>query len=165
MNIADGTNAAQIAHVNAAGSLQVAGTVTTQLATPASYSHSAAFNVDSTRAWVQIATPPTGKAMIIRQVRVDVFADPSPGVGQNIQLYAGTGCSTTIADINPSGIGEVILPFDPGMALPAGAKLSANVFGSVKAEFFGDGYVVPSAQVPASAVNISTTPERPQQSG
>jgi hypothetical protein len=157
VNIADGTNAARVAHVNASGGLQVAGTVTTQLATPANYTHVAQFNVDSTRGCVAFAVAPTGKALIVRDIRVDVFGDPTPGVGQNIQIYSGASCVEAIGDINPSSIGQVIVPFDPGVALATGESLSVQVFGSVKAEFFVDGYLVPAAQVPAAATKMPTS--------
>jgi hypothetical protein len=151
VNIADGTDAARIAHVNAHGGLQVAGTVTAQLATPANYLHSGLLNLTSASGCVHLTTAPMGEAIIVRQVRFDIFANPSPGVGQTVHIYEDPNCLTLVADVNPSGLGEVIVPFDPGLGIPAGSSLSTDATGSVKAEAYMDGYLVPSAQVPAVA--------------
>jgi hypothetical protein len=150
VNIADGTNAARVAHVNASGGLQVGGTVTTQLATPANFAHPFVINVSSASGCVKIANAPVGQALVVRQVRIDVFLDPTPGANQDIELFQGGSCVTLIGDVNPSSVGQIVVPFDPGVGVPSGSSLSALVTGSVKAETYTDGYLVPSAQVPAA---------------
>lgn len=162
VNIADPTTPTRIAHVSASGQLQTTGTVTnavtTQLTAPANYLHSTTFALTSSRGCVTVATPPTGKAMIVREVRVDAFSVTSPGPLENVAIYAGIGCSgSQVADVNPSTVGETVLPFDPGLGIPANSGLSAFVNGSVQAEVYTDGYAVGSTLVPSSAITTTGT--------
>jgi hypothetical protein len=57
----------------AAASLSPATTVK-----PGSFFHSAAFGLSDGSGCVAIARPPAGQALIVTQVRVDVFNDPTP---------------------------------------------------------------------------------------
>jgi hypothetical protein len=118
------------------------------VAAPTAFYHTAAFGLSSTTAF---ATPPAGKALIIRSIQVDVFNDPTPGEGQHMHVYADATCSTPVADVNPPGIGVTVLPFDRGVAIRAGSGMSASVGGKVGAEIFVDGYTVPASAVPAAA--------------
>jgi hypothetical protein len=163
VNIADPTTPANVAHVNSSGQLSVAGpvsvtsTITTELAAPSTYIHTAAFDLSNADSCQTVATPPTGKAMIVREVRVDVGQDPSPGVNQNVVIYGDAMCSgNPIADVNPATVGETTLPFDPGLGIPAKSGLSVFVNGSVVAEVYADGYSVSSATVPTSAATVTT---------
>jgi hypothetical protein len=167
VNIADPTSATHVAHVDAAGKLEVGdgsgpltvdGTVTAQTATPVNYSHAVAFGLVSSRGCVAIATAPTNKALIVREIRVDVFNDPSPGPSQNVQLFAGTACNKFIGDVNPATVGHTVVPFDPGIGIPAGSGLSAAVDGAVQAEAYTDGYLVASSLVPALPTGPSSPP-------
>jgi hypothetical protein len=167
VNIADPTTASHVAHVDANGKLQIgggpvslSGTATTQIAPPSAYVHRFGFDNSSTCA--VIAQPPTGKAMIIRDVRIDVFQDPSPGISQLVALYDDTTCSDLVADVNPPTVGETVLPFDPGLGIAAGSALSMVTNGSVAAEVYTDGYSVPSNQVPAAPAGAART-ESPQE--
>jgi hypothetical protein len=166
VNIADGTNAARVAHVNASGGLQVAGTVTAQLAAPVNYVHGSSFGISNTVGCVQIATAPPTNAMVIREVKVDVYNDPTPGTGQTLEIFQGASCVTLIANLNPNSVGQVVVPFDPGVAVPAGSSLSAQATGSVRAETYTDGYLVPSSQVPAAPVaTITSSSGHPRPNG
>jgi hypothetical protein len=162
VNIADPTTASHVAKVDANGKLQIgggpvslSGTATTQLAAPTAYVHR--FGFDNSSSCTVIAQPPTGKAMIVRDVRIDVYEDPSPGISQLVALYDDTTCSDLIADVNPPTIGETVLPFDPGVGIPAGSSLSMVTNGSVAAEVYTDGYSVPSNQVPATHAAATRT--------
>jgi hypothetical protein len=160
VNIADPTTPSRVAHVDANGKLEVGdgtgpmtvdGTVTDQLAAPSAYLHSVKFAITSTSGCVAIAQPPANKAMVVREVKVDVFNDPSPGPSQNVEIFSGTGCNTFVGDVNPATVGETVLPFDPGLAVPAGSGLSAAAGGGVQAEAYVDAYQVPASAVPAGA--------------
>jgi hypothetical protein len=162
VNIADPTTASHVAKVDASGRLQIAGgpvsltgTATTQLAAPSAYIH--AFGFNNGPSCQAVATPPAGKAMIVRDVRIDVYQDPSPGISQLVALYNDTTCSNLVADVNPATIGETVLPFDPGLGVAAGSALSAITNGSVAAEVYTDGYSVPSNQVPATPAAATRT--------
>jgi hypothetical protein len=168
VNIADPTTAANVAKVDANGRLQVGGgpvsltgTVTTQIAAPSTYLHSSSFPTGGT--CTVVATPPTGKAMIVRDVRINVYKDPMPGSGQYVAFYNDTGCFNLVADANPATVGETVLPFDPGLGIRVGSVLSVVVGGSVAAEVYTDGYAVPPGQVPATpagANRIHLPPQR-----
>jgi hypothetical protein len=169
VNIADPTTPSRIAHVDnngrlmvgdGSGALSVDGTVNVQAAPPSSYLHQTGFGTSSNGCTV-VARPPSGKAMIVRDVRVDVYQDPSPGVGQLIAIYSDSTCSTLVGDVNPSTVGETVLPFDPGLGIAASSSLSIVAQGSVAAEVYTDGYSVPPGQVPALATAPNQT--RPPQ--
>jgi hypothetical protein len=157
VNIADSTTPANVAHVDSSGRLQVSGaanvtnTVTTQLAPPSAYLHSVSFGLTSSRGCVVLTHPPANKAMIVRDVRVDVFSDASPGPSENVEIFRDTTCSQTVADMNPATVGETVLPFDPGLGIPAKSGLSAFAGGAVQAEVYTDGNSVASSAVPATA--------------
>jgi hypothetical protein len=170
VNIADPTTPSRIAHVTSSGQLQTSGstsvtnTVSTELAAPNTYVHRAVFDLTTSSNCDEIAAPPSGKAMIVREVRINVDEDPSPGSGQDIAIYDSADCSgsTEVADVNPPTVGETIVPFDPGLGVPANSVLSADVGGSVAAQVYTDGYSVASSQVPATGVT-ATGSEAPQQ--
>ena len=153
VNIADPTTPSQIAHVDAGGHLQIAGTVTDQLATPANYVNDTNLSL-SGGTCIVIATPAKNKAIVVRQVTFDVFQNPSPGSGNFVTLFVGpkaSPCGTIVGDDNPSGIGAVVMPFDPGLGVPKGDVLAAQAGGAVGAESFVNGYTVSAGQVPALA--------------
>ena len=161
VNIADPTTPAYVAHVNSKGQLQVGGgpvtvtnTVPTELAPPSAYVHGTAFDLAGGDGCTELATPPSGKAMIVREVKISVSSDPSPG-GAFVAIYADTSCSTLVADVYPPTIGETTLPFDPGLGIPAKSGLSVVVAGSIQADVYMDGYSVPSGSVPAAMVSVS----------
>ena len=164
VNIADPTTPTRVAHVNASGQLQVNGpttvtnTVATQLAPPSAYLHTTTFGLTGSSGCVTFATPPSGKAMILREVRVDVFSVSSTGPDQTVSVFTGAHCDgSQVADVNPATVGETVLPFDPGLGIKAGSGLSGFASGTVQAEVYTDGYSVPSSTVPASAVTQSRT--------
>jgi hypothetical protein len=154
VNIADPTTPANVAHVDKTGRLQVAAqvanTVNTQLAPPSAYLHTTTFAVTSSRGCLVIATPPAGKAMIVRDARIDVFADPSPGPDEDLLIFGDTTCTSQVGDVNPATVGETVLPFDPGLGIKAGSGLSARANGMVEAEVYTDGYAVASGSVPTA---------------
>jgi hypothetical protein len=132
---------------------------------PSSWFHAAKFDLASGTGCKVAAEPPAGKALVVRQVRVDTFSDPTPGASQNVTLFLGTSssCGTTVADVNPATIGQDIITFDPGLGVPAGSTLNVLVGGSVQAEVYTDGYLVPPKQVPATTVSIEGLTGKQQQ--
>jgi hypothetical protein len=167
VNIADPTTPTQMASVDATGHLKVgdgAGPLTVdgsvQLAAPGAFFHSTTTNLSHLSGCVKVATPATGKALIIRDVRINVIADPTPGNGQFVDLHTGPFCNILVADVNPATIGETVLPFDPGLAIANGNSLWAEATSSVAAEVYVDGYSVPAAQVPASVTHVGGGAQR-----
>lgn len=141
VNIADPNATSRVAKVEVGNRLAV------QEVSPATFYHSDAFPAGEN--CFKVATPPAGKALIIRQVRLNVYQNPSPGPGQDILIFVSANCTTDeVADVNPQGIGQVTTTFDPGVAVPNGSFLSVLVLGSVDAEVFADGYKVDASVAP-----------------
>jgi hypothetical protein len=153
VNIVDPTTAADIAHVNSLGELEITGLVTIQQSPAADFFHQSTFAV-SGGTCETIATPPSGKALIIKEVRIDVFSDPSPGGGQNAPIFTGSSddCATQVGDVNPPTVGQFVVPFDPGLGIPVGTALNARCNGQLECEFYVDGFVVAAGDVPSSGV-------------
>src|SRR5262245_66411906 len=49
---------------------------------PSSWFHSAALGLNAGAGCIVVAEPPAGKALVVRQVRVDTYDDPTPGPAQ-----------------------------------------------------------------------------------
>jgi hypothetical protein len=168
VNIADGTTATRLAKVDTSGKVYVGdgngpmtvdGT-TTEAAANTLYRN---YTFPNSTSCVALATPPAGKALIIKSVALDTYNIASPGNGSYASLYLGTsGCESFVMDINPPGVGLINQPFEPGLGVPAGKKLwvtSANI-GS---EAFAFGYTVASSAVPATASAATSAKTRPPQ--
>ena len=105
---------------------------------------------------VPIVGPPSGLAMVVTTIHVDTFADPTPGPGNDIlvDIQPGTTCpfNAQVGSyselVNPPADGETDIPFNPGLALPAGDVLCAESSGP-QVFVTVTGYLVPSNEVPA----------------
>ena len=128
--------------------------LTTSADPSASYNFLSAFSPDYTLA----AQPPVGKALMITSLHFDVYSNPNPADDpyEEIALYSGScvGFITTIDEVDPASEGVTVLPYDPGIPVPAGDSLCSDgvsLYGDLEAS----GYTVPSADVPAAAVRHS----------
>ncbi|HEX8102937.1 MAG TPA: hypothetical protein VF533_10005 [Solirubrobacteraceae bacterium] len=157
VNIADGSNVARIAHVSPTGSVQIGdgsgpltvdGTTTSREALPTTFS-TVATSLTSTDC-TPIATPPTGRALIVKSISVDVFGLASPSGSTYVAL--GVACAGA-AYVNPSSLGVTTIPFEPGYVVPAKTQLMAYRSGDVQAVVTVTGYTVPASQAPAAAAS------------
>lgn len=159
------------ASVDANHRLQVGGSVaatvtgTTQLAVPAAFFHTTGTNLMPGSCTV-IATAPATTALIVRQVRLDVYQDPTPGSANNIEIMVGD-CSLghMVGDVNPPGVGPSIVTFDPGIGIPPGVHLYASTQGGVAGEAYVDGYRVAASAVPHTGVAAAPTVRRQPAAG
>src|SRR5207302_1964721 len=62
-----------------------------------------------------LATPPSGKGMVVRSVAVNVFENPSPGDSNWWPLYNDTTCGHLAATDNPGQVGCDSVSLDPGV--------------------------------------------------
>jgi hypothetical protein len=106
------------------------------------------------------ATAPPSSALIITTLHVDIFGDPSPGVGQLVEFDVETGTTCGGSEVgsfrqtvNPPGLGEFDTSLAPGVAVPSGDVLCVAEDGSVLSEVSASGYIVPSAAVSAGPVH------------
>lgn len=157
VNIVDPSSAGNIAKVSSGGSLQVTGSVTATPTSATNYLRAAAFGQTASSCHT-IMTPPTGKAMIVTEVEVDAFADPSPGSGQAVGIWVG--CANEVADVNPPTVGPYVVTFTPGLTVPAGSSLGIDVRGGVQAEAYAFGYSVSASSVPPVAQGGSSQPAK-----
>jgi hypothetical protein len=130
------------------GSMTVDGTVNSRLTTAGNFVRSATAKAKAANGCIQILAVPGGKAAVIRQVRINVTADPTPGANDFVTVFTGSTCSTLAGRVNPATIGLTVLPFDPGLVFKAPTKLFVQATGAVEAEVTADGYLVPAAEVP-----------------
>ncbi len=129
-----------------------AGQLLTAMANPNSFFQSPSQNVTTSLA--PVATPPTGLALVVTTIHIDVYSDPSPGAGQYVVFVVETGttCSGSMVgtfhpSINPGAIGPIDVPLEPGLGIPAGDALCGISGGSVGAVASVSGYTVPSSSV------------------
>jgi hypothetical protein len=110
-----------------------------------------------------VATPPAGDALIVQTVHLDISL-----FGSGVYLYLGvqTGASCSGSQVGsydegftPQSAGDIDVPLEPGVVVPAGDSLCLRAFGTVDVSPSATGYTVPSSEVPAEA--ISPLPARP----
>ena len=110
-----------------------------------------------------VATPPAGKALIIKSVVLDTYNIASPGIGKNTLFWVGINpCQTLVLDINPPGVGVISVPFEPGLAVPTGKRLWVSA-GAISTEVYVFGFTVPADTVPRTSLSVSATGRPPQQ--
>ena len=147
VNVTDPTSSRK-AHVEIGGRLAV------QEVPPTSYYHRATLGI-SNGACTQIAAPPTGHALIVRQVRLNDFS----GGSSIVALYANANCNIAgiVGDTAVPGVGHDTITFDPALAIPSGGALSAASGNSDSINAFVDGYTVGSnvAPVAGQAIQVS----------
>lgn len=100
---------------------------------------------------VSLYTVPAGDSLILTQLTVDTWVDPTPGASNNVLFFTGTSatkCLNAINDVNPDTFGDTVVPFSPGIVVPAGDDVAAVANGGISTEAFGTGYLVPVADAP-----------------
>lgn len=170
VNITDPGNAAQAAKVDATGKLNVGdgsgalsvdGTTTSREAPPSALFRSQAFPGGTC---VPLATPPAGKALVIKSLALDTLSVTNPGGGTFAGFYLGAnGCERWVMDINPPGTGLINQPIEPGLGVPAGQRLWVFAF-NINSEVFTFGYSTTASSVPASSgTTVAAKTRSPQQ--
>lgn len=106
----------------------------------------------SKSAILPVATPPSGKAVVITYLHTDIGEDPTPGQGNDvIYIIGNSACTMRVGNweaiINPATDGEQDTPLYPGLAIPTGESLCATEGGGVAAAGGVSGYTVPSSEV------------------
>jgi hypothetical protein len=171
VNITDPGNAAQAAKVDATGKLNVGdgsgalsvdGTTTSHEAAPSALFRGQAFPFTGAGC-IPLATPPAGKALILKSLALDTFTIGTPGAGILASFYLGTnGCERFVMDINPPGVGLINQPFEPGLGVPAGQRLWVSANG-ISSEAFAFGYVTTASSVPpSSGTTVAAKARSPQ---
>jgi hypothetical protein len=96
-----------------------------------------------------LASPPAGKALIVKSIIVDAYAVPASGDGRAIYFYRGGGCDSSLGAVNPASVGVIPISYEPGIAIPAGSSLWTISLNGVSGEITVTGYLVPASWAPA----------------
>jgi hypothetical protein len=155
VNIADPNATTRAAHVEPGNRLAV------QEVAPTSYFHATRAGLTPANGCVVIANAPPGKALILRQARVNTSLIQN--AGGTAQLYANGTCDNNqgiIGTVTPGGMGISTVGFDPGLAIPTGGAFSAVLY-SINGDVYVDGYTVAASVAPAAGQTIeaSGTPQ------
>lgn len=116
----------------------------------------------------RLLKPIPGKAAIVTSIVFDVFTAAATGIGHNIEAAVSrtdTSCSSTVSDpasfyplfdLNPGGIGETIVPFQPGIVIPANRALCVvnQDTANLSVEVYAYGYYVPASAAPVGAAAV-----------
>ena len=149
VNIVDPTKASRAAQVEIGNRLAV------QEVPPASFYHASYIAVSQGGSCSRIAGAPTGKALIVRQVRINTGSfgnTPGGGPDHTLYLYANSNCDDLgqVGSVTLSGVGLTTVTFDPGVAVPMGYGFSAQIVSTtvIYANAYVDGYAVPANVAP-----------------
>jgi hypothetical protein len=143
------------------GPLSVDGTVTARPTSLSALVHGAN-SATSASSCVPVLTAPAGKALIVTVAHVDIYDNPTPGFGNYVALYVGSGptnCADLVTIVNTPGVQTTALPFEAGLAIPAGKSLNMAVGGGVSAQAFAFGYTVSPSSVPATTAAPARAPQ------
>jgi hypothetical protein len=108
--------------------------------------------------------------MVVTTIHMDAYQVPAPGPAGAIVLDIQPGMTCPNAGavgscsqyLSPGGVGETDVPFNPGLAIPAGDTLCA-VPQNIDAEITVTGYLVSSGEAPAGTLH--RVPALPRQHG
>jgi hypothetical protein len=91
----------------------------------------------------------------VTTIHLNTIDDPTPGPGLSIafNIEPAPACDegqvgSYLQEVNPGSVGETDIPFNPGLAIPAGDALFALTFNGLDAGVSVTGYTVPSSEVP-----------------
>jgi hypothetical protein len=133
-----------------------AGQLLTATANPSSFFQNASLPLPSSAGGggsVAVATPPAGLALVVTTIHINVFSDPSPGLGYSVAFYVSTGtCPESFVGsydqvVTPASVQEIDVPLAPGLGIPAGDALCGAADYEVGADASVSGYTVPSDTV------------------
>jgi len=158
VNVVDPVTAANAARVDSAGKLEVGdgagnltvdGTVVGREAAPVAFFTNHAFPTGG-GSCVELATPPSGKALVVKSVSMDTWA-LTVGPPAYYRFSVGATCGVETLDVNPPTTGLIEQPFEPGVGVPSGQSLWAQANGNMTGEVFAFGYTVVASAVPPAA--------------
>ena len=140
------------------GPLTVDGNVIAQQAAPANLWRAAASGGGGCTV---IGTPPTGKAVVLKTVSVNLYSAPAGTLsgGHFITLYNSKTCSgVPLWDFTPTQLGPQKLSLEAGVGIPSTAGLSTADFNGAGYgyEVYALGYTVSASAVPTSAASADT---------
>ena len=163
VNIVDPVSA-KAAAISNTGALKVTGTVTTN-SSPANFVSAATLGLTSSSGCVTLLAPPAGRALILTQVTINTYINPTPGISNLVRVINGPDCNgPAVATVNPGSVGATVLPFGTGVGVPAGSAVSAFAAGNIQAEAYTYGYTVSSSSVVVSSSTGVASAGQDQQS-
>lgn len=106
------------------------------------------YGLSSSSGCDKVYTAPHGVSLILTQVNFDVYSDPTPGTSNFVSVSTASNCANIFDESNAANVGASIFTFDPGIVIPAGKSIYAEIGGNVSSDFIGYGYVEPVADAP-----------------
>ena len=106
-------------------------------------------NAGSAGGCVKVLGPPAGKGLMLKTLTMSVVSNPSPGVGDYIAFYVGTGCANYLTHHVPATTGIETINFEPGVTIADGDALYVSLGGDVLGYATAVGYLVPRGAVSA----------------
>jgi hypothetical protein len=104
--------------------------------------------------------PPSGEAAVITSVHVSSYGLVAGQVDPYIVIATGVSGSCSLSggfdEVDPPADGVSVLPFSPGLVVPAGSVVCAEAF-EMDAVITVNGYLVPAADAP-STPQVAQTP-------
>ena len=111
-------------------------------------------NITSSNSPYEVATPPSGSALIITSLAVDTYSVSTPGI-YNVAIFdvlagscSGSRVGSWATDVNPTTAGVTDVPLGSGFAIPSGDVLCLVIDGSPEVNVWAAGYTVPSTRWP-----------------
>jgi hypothetical protein len=169
VGVAAGVLLAPAAAVGAAGLVRIVGSngkraevtpanqLQTASASPAQFRSVLTFVVSSS--CLPVFTAPAKKGVVVTSIVFNVLQNSTPGIDAYAAVYRTASCANSNADLvardTPTGTGVSVVPFEPGFALKAGAKLYAKASGGVLSDLRITGYLVPKNAVPRTTPTTS----------
>ena len=113
----------------------------------------------------QVIAAPPGRALVVTSIAYNVFKATVTGTNHFIGIAVSKTNNTcaqvvidptsglTAANLNPATVGETVIPFQPGLVVPAGRALCAFNFDptNIGAEVYAYGFTIAAAAAPAGA--------------
>jgi len=113
----------------------------------------------------RIVAAPSGHALVVTSIDIDIFVASLTGIGHNVEIAVSktnNTCSATASDpashfpaldFNPGTIGLTVVPFQPGLVVPANRALCVlnSDPSHINAEVYVFGYQIPAGAAAAGA--------------
>jgi hypothetical protein len=167
VNVVDPGNAAQAAKVDATGHLLVgdgAGSLTldgiVRETALTSLVHIVGAGGGDSSGCQTVATPPSGKAWVLKSMAINVISQGSTAFGpyQYVVVYPNATCNYPYSAVfTPTSLGLQQWNFEPGLAI-RGALSVTVVNTTLSWELTAEGYVVSAGSVPPAAEPGGPTP-------
>jgi hypothetical protein len=97
---------------------------------------------------------PAGNSLMLRQIQIDPFLNPNPGLNDNVAIYVDKTCTDFLTSVRPTTIDPITIPLEPGVGIKSGGGFSVRVAGNIITTVTWLGYTMPSSAVPVTTPGV-----------